>query len=212
MISNKHKFIFIHTPKSAGSSIEEVLLKNEIEIDDINFQEKYWADNLSIKLKKKFFIGKIDQNFAPQHYTTKMLKNEYPNKFKNYFKFTFVRNPWDKVVSEWLYFTKIIPEYNFGFKESINNNSYSNTPYPFLEHTWLQVEFASECDYVGRFESLQKDFDYVCGKIGIPKIKLPYKNTTKHKHYTEYYDDESKEMVAKKYAKDIEYFGYEFGK
>ena len=211
MISDKHKFIFVHTPKSGGSSIEEVLLKNEIGINDVYFQKKFWADNLSIKLKKKFFIGKTDQKFAPQHYTTKMLKTEYSNKFKNYFKFTFVRNPWDKVVSEWLYFKKIDPEYNFGFNESINNKSYGNKPYPFEEHTWMQVEFASECDYVGRFESLQKDFNTVCDKIKIPKQKLPHKNKTKHKHYTEYYDDETRQIVAEKYAKDIEYFGYEFG-
>jgi hypothetical protein len=211
MISDRHRFIYVHTPKSGGSSIEEVLLKNEIEIDDVNFQKKFWADNLSIKLKKKFFIGKTDQKFAPHHYTTEMLKTEYPNKFKNYFKFTFVRNPWDKVVSEWLYFKKIDPEYNFAFKESINNKSYWNKPYPFEEHTWSQVEFASECDYVGRFESLQKDFDTVCEMVGITKQKLPHRNKSKCKNYIDYYDDESKEMVAKKYAKDIEYFGYKFG-
>ena len=76
----------------------------------------------------------------------------------------------------------------------------------------LNVNHGKLTNFVGRCEDMQYDFDYVCGKLGLGNVKLPIREATKHKHYTECYDDETRSIVAKKYAKDIEYFGYEFGK
>ena len=65
-------------------------------------------------------------------------------------------------------------------------------------------------DLVGRLECVQEDFSTMCNRIGLPDLKVPHKNKTKHEHYSVYYDDETREMVADLYRRDIEYFGYAF--
>jgi len=133
------------------------------------------------------------------------------NMWNDYFKFTFVRNPFDKIVSQYHYGIQ-----HCGFPHSRTFNEYIQTWYSggeISKHSQFHLSYINEkLDFIGRFENLQEDFNIICDKIGIPRKELPHKNKTKHKHYTEYYDEETKQIVAEKYAKDIEYFNYEFGK
>jgi len=203
MIDHKHKFIFIHINKCGGTTIDKLLSGRFNDHDD-----------------------------APAY----MLN--YPNEFNLYFKFTSVRNPWDKVVSFYHYhvkrkwdlkwdwdatnaptfteFVKITSSYTKQKQESI----FKGGPSPCTYHKRIasnQLDWITDenqnimVDYIMRLENFQQDFNTVCDKIGIAKKQLPHQNKSKHKHYTEYYDDETKQIVAEKYAKDIEYFGYEFG-
>ena len=77
-------------------------------------------------------------------------------------------------------------------------------------YEYLSTSDGIELDFIGSFESLQEDFDKVCDKINKPRQRLPHINKSNHTHYSDYYDDETREIVAKRYAKDIEYFNYSF--
>ena len=146
---------------------------------------------------------------------------------EKYFSFTFVRNPWSRVVSDYSNL-RVICEYKTlltdttikdyllcvnGYQEINHLNNRTGRG----DHFRSQFEYIHDgtgkvmIDFIGRFENFQQDFNTVCDKIGIPQQPLPHRNKSKHKHYTEYYDDETRQLVAEKYSKDIEYFGYKFG-
>ncbi len=165
-------------------------------------------------------------------------KLDFPTESKNYetlpdeytdcFKFVFVRNPWDRLLSTWK--DKVETQWTKWSRQEPKEyhkwrigrfEKYKNKDFNFFvkdvipsedRHTELQINlFHTDVNFIGRFENFKKDFNTLCEKIGIPHQQLPHKNKTEHKHYTEYYDDETKSIVAEKYAKDIEYLNYKFG-
>ena len=194
MINHKHKFIFVRVAKNASTSII----------------------NLLPKLQNCCSGWKYDDSHIPMWYLEENLDKDI---IDTYFKFAFVRNPFERIVSavkyENQYWLKNNPCVHFEFKKFVS--SFNNKPNPtHLDNVHSakygsQYDFTKGCDFIGRYENLQNDFNIICDKIGIPHQQLPHQNKTKHKHYTEYYDDETREIVAEKYAKDIEYFGYRFG-
>jgi hypothetical protein len=148
--------------------------------------------------------------------------------FSEYYKFIFVRNPWDRMVSNYKYFTK--PSHaHLGFNENFGTfiqetiNTLSNKTDIGLDdihqrlywHTYPQSPHAETdnkelfVDFIGKFENIDADWEYVCNHIGIDK-KLPHSNATEHKPYQEYYTDETKEIIADLYSRDIELFKYKF--
>jgi hypothetical protein len=143
------------------------------------------------------------------------MKIIFPNKvFEEYFKFGFVRNPWDTMVSYYHFLhsnqsshrNKKVQALD-GFKQyleyEIKRNKYHQTQFLTDNNGELLV------DYVGRFESLQDDFDKICKKVNV-SASMPHSNKSKHKKYQEYYDEETKQMVAEHWKADIEMFGYTF--
>jgi hypothetical protein len=169
----------------------------------------------STDLKQHDPIIKVQEYFS---------KNDW--NFNEYFKFCFSRNPWDRLISYFHYGKKV---YNKNTKEGIHPpgsapykwmskfncefKQYGETAILARTQRWSIDGSNSEpiIDFFGKIENLQEDFNTICDKIGIPHQELPHVNKTKHKHYTEYYNDKIRTRVAERYAKDIEYFGYKFG-
>jgi chondroitin 4-sulfotransferase 11 len=207
-ISYLHQYIFISVPKTGTTSIRDYLNK--------------FSD----------FKEEIHEPMSPfyEHGRLSGLKKEV--KLDDFFSFCFVRNPWDKYLSLYFYFKKMIdfwdndqtkkrdwlPVY-FSYKKIL---SYCSTFSSFCKFndfddfqiprimTQPQSSWAKEVDFIGRFENLQSDFDLICQRIGLPKNQLNKINKTIHKNYAHYYDDKTRKIIEKKYAEDIDFLNYSF--
>jgi chondroitin 4-sulfotransferase 11 len=157
------------------------------------------------------------------HYTAMELREVVGARdFENMFKFCFVRNPWDKVVSEfrfriWTYQNELTSDASFAEWVRLayvdKDPAYHDWPKMFLPQLeWLTDEKGQVAvDFVGRFENLQSDFDRICDEIKIPRQPLRHENRSRESHsYRSYYDSDTKAIVDRVFKADIEYFGYEF--
>lgn len=137
------------------------------------------------------------------------------------FSFSFVRNPWDKVVSHYHYRLKTAQS---GFREDPPDfASWVRLAYAERDPRYFDqpLMFAPQMDwigdqqdrilvnFVGRFERLQDDFAQVCERIG-KQATLPHLKASQHAHYSSYYDGDSQAIVAQHFARDIEHLDYRF--
>lgn len=167
-------------------------------------------------IRRGFFKNKFETNIGPN----------FPDKWENMFKFTFVRNPFDRFISAYKMFTKgfIKNEKSLDWKnyksmtiheffDIVKNDvNYFNTSgigfhtYP-QTHKFNYLEYA---DFVGRYENLEEDFKSVCEINKIKYTKLPHWNKTDRINYQEYYDDELIKKVSEYYSNDLKLLNYKF--
>ncbi len=141
--------------------------------------------------------------------------------WENKFSFAFVRNPWDRVVSQFHYRRERdltgLRSQEVEFREWIGLVFADRNPL-YLDKARMfmpQVEWIADgqgnimVDYVGRFERLEEDFGEVCRRIGREAV-LPHVKASTRSHYREYFDDATADLVGRWYAADVERFGYCF--
>ena len=202
IISHRKRFIFIHIYKVAGTSVRDAFSPYA----DITFR-KY-------TLRRLLYVMRLAK--APEeHITTLELSARLPSSiFDSYFKFAFVRNPWDWQVSLYHYILShpLHPQHR-KIKALGSFRSYIN--WRIKSGVELQKSFVCDkdgrllVDFVGRYETIAEDFEVICDRIGI-SASLPHKNPSNHRPYRNYYDAELARMVAEHYREDIEYFNYKY--
>ena len=134
--------------------------------------------------------------------------------WKSYFKFGFVRNPFDRFVSTCFFLNRNNPQ----FAADAANFMKRALTVPRFQQRVLVIPQARlitdsdgeiALDYVGRYEDLQNCYDQICERAGIATTSLGRKNPSEHKAYADYYDDELTERVADFYKDDLRRFSYE---
>ncbi len=215
IISHKHKFIFFKTRKTAGSSIQVALGEHCGENDIITGQYRKGIDDNSHSAglnMDKFYTNHPHPELIP---TKTFIENNIgKDVWDSYFKFAFIRNPYDIAVSRYTWERKkrnrkdeISIE---DFRSWVKNRELTN-------EDWLYKYIATnnglELDFIGRYENLNNDLDYICEKIGLPKLNLGFLKSgfrDKKLKYTEYYDNETKNLVNDFFNIDLNLFNYKF--
>lgn len=210
MISHKGKFIFIPVRRAAGTSINTALRAycNEALDEDLESAGQMHLFNRGVLSTR----ADGEDTFGDWY--------EDIEKYKDYFVFSIIRNPWERLVSGYFYSdkgNKYLGRKCSSLKEFIENLPTKEMSYRWWFHvtrTLTEMLIDKDGKYIAdftiRFENLQSDFTKVCEKLNFQNIELPQKSKTKHTHYSSYYNEETMQMVAEKFAADIEYFNYQF--
>jgi hypothetical protein len=197
-ISDAHRVIFLHVPKAAGTSIKRVL--------DMP---------------------------GGGHPSWQYLAKHFPERWASYRKFTVVRNPWDRVVSAFAYAQMPQSHWHGQGKaphpdlELLRGRSFADCVHLLtgdrkqLQHEswhpqylWMvgtdAGKLISKVDQVLACENLAEDFTKLCTLWDISCDLLPQMNRSERGDYRDYYDDETRALVAKHYSVDIGVFKYTF--
>jgi Sulfotransferase family len=200
MISLQKRFLFVHIPKTAGNSIQSALRDySEDELVALRKEqdgiERFGLRNPKYKLKKHSTLKEYQDALGDEQFGT-------------LYKFTCIRNPWDRMVS--FYFTPTQNPETWDRKKFRETISKALSMPAYLRLDTDKGDPFANVDCIMRFENLDNDFLAVCRAIGISPPTLPRYNRSSREHYSKYYDDELRELVRTRFAAEIERFDYRF--
>ena len=192
MISYDKKFIFIHINKTAGTSVEKALC-------EYGQKRTVPKENNDFKMSKQ-----------SQHFNYKEYKEFLGSDYDDYFKFTVIRNPFDRVAS--YYYGGNAISSGLNFSDWIINR-YQNKNFQDFERMYSDYKHwigDEKIDLILRFENLSNDFEILKNKLNLD-CELGFHNVTKdRKHYSKYYNEKTKNIIQNFFSDELEKFNYKF--
>jgi hypothetical protein len=213
MISHRYKCIFVEVPKTGSSSVRALVGKSpkpHLDLTEIKkMMETGWTPydgakrrtveclRLLRSRKRRIEIGRRE--------------------FSSFFKFGFVRNPWDRVVSLYERTEPLQVKDKMTFEQFVDWIEYSSatcihsSPHRYQLDWFVDGSGNILADFIGRFERFENDWAVIAQKLGITKSLPHVRANPRPRPYTDYYTDRTRDVIGKKFEVDIAYFGYKFG-
>lgn len=207
LISRRHRFIFFHVPKAAGSSITAAFQR----YSDFPYARLYHY--MFELLGKQTWL-----NLYPRHISPLELKGELgDSSFARYFKFAFVRNPFDWHVSQYHFHKQKKGAY---FHETFKDMSFGDYVEWAVENTVkarsCQKRFLSDehgvlmVDQVGKVENMITDVRSIAARLDL-QVEVLQKNMSERKgDYRNHYNERTRRLIEESHREDLEAFGYTF--
>lgn len=206
IISHKHRFMFFPVPKTGTHSVRGAL-RAHLGEDDL--------EQVGLFVHKRLPFPELAA-LNHGHLGVTQIKPIFgAERFTEYFKFAFVRNPYARFVSYCAFMSRQSQVFETQATAFMKHVIGELRPF---DHVLFRPQHEMLCDengelamdFIGRVERMQADYDRVCERVGIPTAPLERVNASRHHHHSEYYDDELKAWVADFYRRDLELFGYGF--
>lgn len=195
-LSARQRGVFIHIPRTAGTSISRHIHPQA----------------------SRMYLAHATASFVKYQ-----LDMTGPAVWDKLFTFAFVRNPWERLVSWYLFYRrhrkgrKVLPFHDFIQRDSMIMGSFAHNGWTDT-NLWSQAIFLTDnatpsgnimVDFVGKYENIDEDFAYICSKLELP-MHIRKKNNVAAYNYKDYYTDEDAARVEKLCAWEIKQFGYKF--
>jgi hypothetical protein len=207
IISHRHRFIFAAVPKTGTHAVRQAL-REQLGDEDI--------EQVGLFVNKRFPW----QDLAAIEHGHLSLRQVRPyvgeDAFSGYFKFAFVRNPFDRFVSYCAFMTRGDNRFQQHPREVMRHLLFRAPP---EQHILFQPQYSVLveedgksllADEIGHVEDMQGSYDAICERIGIRSRPLDRVNGSRHGDYRRYYDQALIDGVAARYAEDLNLFGYTF--